>query len=176
MNNKSDFLNLVADRYSVRNFTSEPIKQEDLDLILRAGHLAPTACNLQPQRILVINNEEGIEKLKKCTKCHFDAPTAMIIGYSKEEAWKRKYDGKDSGEIDASIVTTHMMLAAHDIGVGTTWVMYYIPEAVQTEFQIPENIEVIAILVMGYPAEDAKPYPSHSEFRPREEVVFYNKF
>ena len=63
-----DFLKLAEERYSVRSFTEKAVTQEDLEKILKAGHVAPTACNIQPQRILVINSEEAIAKLKTCTK------------------------------------------------------------------------------------------------------------
>lgn len=85
-------------------------------------------------------------KLRKCTECHFGAPAAILICYDKNECWQRKYDGKISGDIDASIVTTHMMLEATVLGVGTTWVMNFIPEAVREEFAIPTNIELVALL------------------------------
>lgn len=171
-----DFLTLAERRYSVRKFKNEPLPQNRIDKILRAGMLAPTGCNYQPQRILVINSEESIQRLRKCTKCHFDAPAAMLICYNKDECWVRKYDEKTSGEIDASIVTTHMMLEAETLGIGTTWVMHFIPEAVRCEFEIPDNIEPVALLVMGYPADDAEPLHLHSEFRPIEELVVYDKF
>ena len=171
-----DFLNLAAERYSVRKFKEEAITQEELDKILKAGYLAPTAKNLQPQRIMVINSEEALEKLQKSTKCHFGTKTALVICYNKEEGYTRPYDGKTSGEIDASIVTTHMMLQAASLGIGTTWVMHFRPEVLRSEFEIPENLEPTAILVMGYPAEDAEPSPMHNQFRPMEEIVSYNKF
>lgn len=170
------FLELAAQRYSVRKFTNQALEQEVIDQIIYAGYLAPTACNLQPQRILVINSEEGINKLRKCTMSHFHAPTAMLICYDVNECWKREYDHKKSGEIDASIVTTHMMLEATALGVGTTWVMHFIPEAVRCEFEIPENIEPVALLVMGYPAPNSKPSHLHSEFRNLEDLVVYNQF
>ena len=176
MNNNIDFLELAAERYSVRKFTDQVIEQDIIDKILKAGHLAPTACNIQPQRILVINSEEAITKLKNCTRCHFDTSTAMLICYDKNECWQRKYDGKTSGDIDASIVTTHMMLEAYTLGVGTTWVMHFNPEAMKEEFAIPDNFEPVALLAMGYPAESAEPYPGHSEFKPLEEMVWYNQF
>lgn len=176
MNMNIDFLKLAAERYSVRSFTTQPLAQETIDLILKAGHLAPTGCNLQPQRLLVINNEEAVAKLRKCTKCHFNAPTAILICYNKAECWVRKYDGKTCGEIDASIVTTHMMLEATALGVGTTWVMHFDLAAIKTEFHIPDKIEPVALLVMGYPASDAQPFAGHSEFRPLEELVLYNTF
>ena len=171
-----DFLQLAADRYSVRKFTDQPVAPEALEKILRAGHIAPTACNRQPQRILVLNTEESLARLRKCTECHFHAPTALLVCYDRDRCWKRAYDGKTSGDIDASIVTTHMMLEAASLGVGTTWVMYFIPEAVREEFSLPDTYEPVAILTMGYPAPDAKPAPAHSEFRPAEEIVAYGRF
>ena len=171
-----DFLELAARRYSVRKFREEKVRQEDLDKILKAGMLAPTAHNDQPQRILVINSDEALEKLKKCTACHFNAPTALLICSDKDACWTRKYDGKKSYDIDAAIVTTHMMLEAENIGVGTTWVMHFRPQVVREEFALPDNYEASAMLMMGYPAPDAEPYPDHFEFKDEKELVFYNEF
>lgn len=171
-----DFLTLVAERYSVRKFKSKHLEQEAIGKILKAGHLAPTGCNYQPQRILVLNTDESIAKLKSCTKCHFDAPTAMLVCYNKEETWTRPYDGAKSAPADACIVTTHMMLEAHSIGVGSTWVMHFDPFAMREAFNIPENIEPAALLVMGYPADDSEPLALHSQFRPLDEIVVYDTF
>lgn len=171
-----DFLKLAAARYSVRNFTKEPLPRAVLDKILQAGHLAPTGCNYQPQRILVLTEPESMEKLKRCTRCHFDAPAAMLVCYNKDECWVRKFDGKNCGVSDACIVTTHLMLEAHCLGVGSTWVMYFDPEAVRREFNIPENIKPVALLMLGYPAPEAQPNRLHEEFRPMEDVVYYESF
>ncbi len=171
-----DFLKLAEERFSVRKFKEEHLEQKIIDEILKAGHLAPTGCNYQPQRILVINTDESIEKLRKCTKCHFGAPTAMLVCYNKDESWVRKYDGALSAPVDACIVNTHMMLYAHEIGVGSCWVMHFDPEAMRKEFNIPENIIPVALLVMGYPADDATPLNLHSEYRPLDEVVVYDSF
>lgn len=171
-----DFLNLAKERYSVRKFKSEHLPQNIIDLILKAGHLAPTGCNYQPQRILVLNTDESMENLKNCTRCHFGAPTAMLVCYNKNETWKRPYDGAQSAPVDACIVTTHMMLQAHSAGVGSTWVMHFDPFKMRETFNIPEEIEPVALLVMGYPAEDAVPLNLHDEFRPMEEIVVYDTF
>lgn len=171
-----DFLKLAEERYSVRKFKNEHLDDETLKKILKAGHLAPTGCNYQPQRILVLNSDESIEKLRKCTKCHFGAPTAMLVCYCKDECWERKYDGHTSGIIDASIVATHIMLEAASIGIGSTWVMHFDPFAMIKEFDIPQNIEPVALLVMGYPAEDAEPLHLHSQYRPENEIVIFDKF
>lgn len=54
--------------------------------------------------------------------------------------------------------------------------MHFKPEAVREEFAIPDHIEPVALLVMGYPSESAKPFPGHSYFKPMEEIVSYNEF
>lgn len=171
-----EFLKFAEERYSVRKFEDKHLEQEIIDKILKAGHIAPTGCNYQPQRILVLNTDESMEKLKNCTKCHFNAPTAMLVCYNKEESWVRKYDGALSAPVDASIVTTHMMLAAHSVGVGTCWVMHFNPFQMRETFNIPENIEPAALLVMGYPAPDSAPLNLHYETRPISDVVSYDTF
>ena len=166
-----DFLDLAEERFSVRSFTDEPVLPDIISRILRAGHVAPTACNLQPQRIYVLESEEALEKLKLCTPCHFNAPLAMLICANVEECWVRPFDGQLSGLVDVSIVTTHMMLQATTEGLGSTWVMHFDPETAAKEFGIPDNEFPVALLVMGYAAEDAIPAPGHLRFRPMQETV-----
>ena len=132
---------------------------------------APTAHNNQPQEIIVVRSEEGLSRLEKCTVCHYHAPLAFIVCYNKNRAWIRDYDGKCSGNVDASIAATHMMLEAEALGIASVWIMYFIPEAVMAEFALPDEVEPVAILYMGYAAE--KPSPAHSERRALEEYVTY---
>lgn len=168
-----EFLKLAEERYSVRKFSQEPVTGDDIDKILKAGHVAPTACNYQPQRIMVINSPEGLEKLKDCTRCHFDCTCAMLVCYNSDECWVRKYDGENSGFVDASIVTTHMMMEATELGIGSTWVMHFNPEKMIETFNLPKNIIPVALLVMGHPAPDAAPIDMHSKVRDINEIVSY---
>ena len=171
-----DFEKLISERYSVRKFEPDHLSQDEIDKILSASHKAPTGCNYQSQRILVLNTDESIEKLKACTKCHFNAPTAMLVCHNKEESWKRVYDGATSSPVDAVIVSTYMVLAAQDIGIGSCIVMHFDPAMMRKEFSIPENIEPSLLLVMGYPAKDSEPLDMHYKNRPLSEVVFYDSF
>ena len=160
------FLDLATNRYSVRKFKDVPVEKEKMEKILEAGRIAPTACNNQPQSVLVLQSPEALEKLKKCTPCHFNAPLAIIICYDKNTSWKRPYDQKDHGDIDASIVCASMMFEATELGLGTTWVCYFDPEAVITEFSLPENTVPSSILPIGYAADNAVPAPLHSQRKP----------
>lgn len=171
-----DFDKIIEDRYSVRSFKNEHLSKEVIDKILLKGHKAPTGCNYQPQKILVLNNDDSINKLRECTRCHFNAPTAMLICHNKDESWKRPYDGEMSSYVDAVIVTTYLMLAAQNEGVGSCWVMHFKPDMLREKFNIPQNIDPVALLLLGYPAEDAKPLDLHFKNKPLEQTVVYDSF
>lgn len=172
-----NFLKLVEERYSVRQFKSKKVEEEKIEKILEAGRVAPTAVNFQPQRILVIQSEDALEKLAECTPYSFGAPLAFLVCYDKEECWKRaKFDDKSSGDIDASIVGTHMMLSAANEGIGSTWVMLFDPIKIKEVYNIPDNIEPVALFPMGYAAEDAKVNKKHYDKKAIEETVVYDYF
>lgn len=171
-----DFLELAKERFSVRSFSDKKVEQDKVDLILDAACVAPTACNFQPQKILVLDNEESLIKLKECTPYHFDAPLAFIIFYDITKSWKRKYDDKEEGDVDASIVTTHMMLEATNIGLGCTWVGSFDPEMVKKQFNVPKDYIPISILPVGYKSENVKPNPIHHNRLDKSEVASYNSF
>jgi len=166
-----DFIQLAEERFSVRKFSDRKVEKEKLDVILRAGQVAPTACNYQPQRIYVIQSEEALAKLQKCKTFRFGETLAILVCVDTNACWKRSYDGKSSGDIDAAIVTTHMMLAAQEVGIGTTWVMHFNPEAIKTEFNLPIFEEPVSLLVMGYASPDAKPSAFHTQKKDLSETV-----
>jgi nitroreductase len=171
-----NFEQLVSIRYSVRKFQNRQVEKEKLDLILEAGRKAPTAANRQPHRILVINKEEGLKKVDICTKYRFDAPSVLLIVYDKTETWVRKFDGENSGQIDAGIVTTQMMLQAADIGLGTTWIMFFDPAKAAEAFKLPEKLIPVAFLILGYPADESVPSEQHSRRHPLDTIVYYDDF
>lgn len=171
-----DFLELAKERYSVRKFDSKPIEAEKVNLILEAGRLAPTAVNYQPQRILVLQTEEELQKLEASNPYRFGQTLVLLICYDKTVSWKRKYDNQDSGEMDASIVATHMMLEAYNLGIGSTWVGHFDPQILRESFAIPENLEPVLLLMLGYPGKDAEPNPLHFKRLDKEQTVFYGSF
>lgn len=170
------FIDLAKSRFSCRKFDSNPVEQEKVDVILESAQAAPTAVNKQPQRILVINDKSILEKLKECTKYTFDAPLCFVVCVNSSIAYNRGYDGKNSADIDGSIVTTHMMLQAQDLGLGTTWVMAFNPEKCKEILSLPDELEPLALLPTGYPADDVQISPLHTKSITTDEMVSYNKF
>ena len=167
----SSFFELAANRYSVRSFDQKGIEPEKLAQVLEAGRVAPTAHNDQPQRIKVITAAEELAKVDECTRCRFGAPAVLLICYDKNTCWKRSFDEALSGEVDASIVTTHMMLAAEELGLGTCWVMYFNPAKAIELFALPENIIPVAMLPMGYKSESAAPSERHADRQNIEKLL-----
>lgn len=166
-----DFLELSKTRYSVLHYQKKQIPNELIDKILEAGISAPTACNFQPQKIKVITSDDDREKLKRVVPSRYYVPAAFLVCYDTNTCWKRAYDGKSSGEIDATIATTHMMLEATNLGLGSIWVMYWNPDTMKAEFQIPEHYEPVALLIFGYP-EDVAPHKEHFERKSIEDIIF----
>lgn len=169
-----DFLELAKERYSVRKMKPEKIKQEDLDKILEAARLSPTAKNLQRERLLVVNTEEGIEKLKQCTACDFGASTIIVISYEKDNEQNESEEARKYGLIDTGIVVTHMCLEATNLGLGTTIVGLFDRELTKKLFNIPEKYQPELLLPIGY--IDRKPSILHEKRKPIEELVKYNEY
>ena len=159
-----DFINIAKSRSSVRDYNNKKVEPEKLEKILEAAHVAPTAANLQPVHLIVVQSEEGLAKIGKAANI-YGASLAIIVCADHDKAWVRPFDGKQTGDIDASILTDHMMLQATELGLGTVWVCYFKPDVlrkeftldpkiVREEFELPDNLEPINILVIGYSDEE----------------------
>ena len=169
------FSDLVKQRYSVRKYAARPIEAEKLAAILEAGRLAPTAVNYQPQRILVVQGED-MEKMKGCSPCIYGAPVVMVVCYDKNASWKSR-TGREIGDVDGGIVLTQMMYQAEELGIGSLIVGIYKENLLRERFAIPENLEIVALLVLGYASDDCEPHPEfHASRKPLEETVFYGSF
>ncbi len=170
-----EFKDLALQRFSERRYDPRPIEQDKLEQILEAGRIAPTACNYQPQRFLLIRSEEARAKLRSITRFHYNSPMAVLVCYDKDVVWRNPYDRlyKDynSGEQDASIAAASMMFEAFDIGVHSVWVRDFDSKAVIEAFEIPDNLVPVMILVLGYPGEGSKPNAWHFKKRPIEDFV-----
>ena len=167
-----EFSNVIKERYSVRKYKPDMLGEDDLNAILKAGMLAPTGCNYQPQRIYVLQSDAALAKIRALSRCAFDAPVVLLIALDETADWKSPLEaGCRAGVQDVSIVADHMMLAAWDRGVGSCWVNYFKPTEVKAAFGLPENETPILLMTLGYPADDAKPLSLHHESKELSEIV-----
>lgn len=168
-----NFLQLAEERYSVRSYSDQPVEQEKINQILKAAQLAPTAVNYQPQMIYVLKSEDALNRINRLCRCIYGAPLVFLICSDERKTWKSHTErGYSSGEMDCSIVTTHMMLEAWEEGLGSVWVRLFDVEAVAEAFGLPSYIKPICLLPVGYASKDSVPYaPWHDVYRPIEEFT-----
>ncbi|HIR93165.1 MAG TPA: nitroreductase family protein [Candidatus Egerieimonas intestinavium] len=168
-----EFREVIKNRYSCKRFDGRRVEEAQLEAILEAGRLAPTAKNLQEQRIYVVQSPEGLAKLDKVTPCRYGAATCLVVAFDRENVFTYPGDKRDSGVEDATIVATHMLLAAADQGVDSCWINFFDPENLARELGLPENEEVLMILDLGYALEGTKPLATHSQRKALKETVTY---
>lgn len=168
-----NFLNIAKQRFSVRSYTGQAVEKEKLDKILEAAHVAPTAANLQPAQLIVVQSEDGLAKIGRAANI-YGVPLAIIVCADHEKAWVRPFDKKQTGDIDTSILTDHMMLQATELGLGSVWICYFKPDVISREFKLPDHLEPVNILAVGYSNEEAAEPERHSKTRiPINQLVSY---
>jgi len=170
------FLDLAKQRYSVRKYENRPIEDDKLNMILEAGRVAPTAANLQPNVFLVLKDKEAMEKLSLACNPH-GAPAAIVACADKNTAWVRPFDSHSMVDVDATIACDHMMLCAQDLGLSTCWITYFDPVILRKEFNIPQNLIPVNILVLGYGADKPQSPDRHTATRkPLSQYIQYGSF
>ena len=168
-----EFREVIKNRYSCKKYSDRQVDADQLNAILEAGRLAPTAKNLQEQHIYVLQSAEALARIDAVTPCRYGAPTVLVVAFDKSNVFTYPGGKRDSGVEDASIVATHMVLAAADEGVDSCWINFLDPEKLASALGLPENEEVLMVLDIGYAAEGAGPLPNHSSRKPLSETVSY---
>ncbi len=168
----NNFLELVRQRVSVRDFSAREVEQEKLDSIFDAVRFAPSAANFQPWRFFVIRSEAGRQKLYPAYPRQWfaTAPVYIVACYDQTTSWKRGFDNKDHGDIDVAIGVEHLCLAAAEQGLGTCWVCHFDPAVCSRQLELPENLVPVAIIPLGYPAGTPSATTPRKE---REEIVTF---
>ncbi len=168
-----EFTKLIQERYSCKKYSGEKIKPEQLQAILEAGRLAPTAKNLQEQHIYVIESEEALAKIDQATPCRYGAPTVLAVTYDTGNVFTYPGGKHQSGAEDAAIVATHLMLAAANEGVDSCWINFFDPDLLAKSLGLPENEEILMLLDLGFKADGAGPLPNHASRKELSETVSY---
>jgi nitroreductase len=171
-----DFLNLARLRYSSRKYKQQNVEKDKLLYVLEAGRVAPSAVNFQPLFFVVVD-ERNLENVQSCYLRDWfrNVPMCIVICSDHSKSWKRA-DGKDHADIDAAIAADHITLAATSIGLATCWVCNFNRQRLCEVLNLPDFIEPVVIIPLGYP-EDSADQDRHSEKRkPLSEIVIEGKF
>lgn len=168
-----EFKEVITKRYSCKKYSDRPVEAEKLTAILEAGRQAPTAKNLQEQHIYVLQSAENLAKVDAVTPCRYGAPTVLVAAFDKNNVFTYPGGKRDSGVEDATIVATHMILAAANEGVDSCWINFFDPEKLAELLGLPENEEILMVMDLGYAAEGTGPLPNHGSRKPLAETVTY---
>ncbi len=171
---RMEFANLIESRYSARAYRPDAVGNDQLERILNAGRLAPTAANRQPFRIIVVTTAQAREALGRIYHREWftQAPLVLAVVGVSREAWTRQVDGVNHHTIDAAIVMDHLVLAAANEGLGTCWVCNFDPQEARALLDLPSGVEPIAFTPLGHPADKPKP----KSRRPLGELVMRERW
>ena len=167
-----EFKDVIQNRYSCKDFSTQQIEKEKLMEILKAGRVAPTAKNLQEQKIYVVQSKEYLDKIDACTPCRYHAPTVLVVASDKNNVFDYPGNERNSGIEDATIVATHLMLAAYNAGIDSCWINFFDPQEMKKALDLPENEEVVMMLDLGY-GNQKEPLPNHHLKKELAETVKY---
>ena len=168
------FRDLAEARFSLRNYDSRPIEQEKIDCLLECVRLAPSAVNFQPCVFYVVTDQALLAQLQDCYNRDWfkTAPMCIVACGNHQQAWHRKLDGKDHTDIDVAIAVDHLTLAAVDMGLGSCWICNFDAQKCAQVLDLPEGVEPIAMVAIGYAATDERPLKKRKS---HDELFVYKK-
>jgi nitroreductase len=162
----------IRKRYSCRAYQDRPVEQEKLDQLLEAARLAPSAKNTQDWRFVIVADEDTKRQVADTTNrpAVFGKVGAIIVACSNSDEVMRC--GQAIGPIDVAIALEHIALQAAELGLGTCWIGSFSADKVRQILGIPEDVAIIELMAVGYPADE----PKKTQREPMERIVCYDKW
>ena len=176
-----NFKELAQRRYSCRSYLSRQVEDEKIVHVLETARLAPSAKNLQPWHFVVIQEPESLTRIRSCYAGEWleSAPMIIVACGDHKAAWYRA-DGKNHTDIDVAIAIDHLTLAAVDIGLATCWICNFDVIKCAKILQLPEGVEPLAMIPLGYPADQPDTERHHIKRKKLDEIIhkkmFYYKY
>ncbi len=161
-----DFQELIRVRRSIRAYKPEDLPEDVVHRVVDAARVAPSACNLQPFRFIVITDQETRHKLQAAyqREWFWSAPVILAACALPGEGWVRA-DGFNAAELDTAIAMDHVILAAAEEGLGTCWVCNFDEHKAKEILGVPASVRILAMTPLGYPAGEPRPFQrkAHSD-------------
>ena len=173
---KTAFLDLAEKRRSVRAYKPDEVPEELLQTVLEAGRLAPSACNKQPWRFIVVRSETVRRALGAAyaREWFWKAPLVIAVCILPKEAWTRSHDGKNYAMADGALAMDHLQLAAAELGLGTCWIAAFDPAAAREILGLPDGVEIVGMTPLGF--SDVEANPRVRSRRPLGETVMKERW
>jgi len=175
---------ILEARRSVRGYTSQPIKEEDIKTIFEAARVAPSACNSQTWRFIAVTDRALIQKIAHegmrlvVRNTWTETAPLIIVGCSQLDILANRVGSLVTGieyyQIDMGIAMEHIVLKATELGLGSCWIGWFHEKKIKEILEIPQKIKVLALLSVGYPKDNnATPMKKR---KPLEEIFYREKW
>ncbi|MDD3819325.1 MAG: nitroreductase family protein [Actinomycetota bacterium] len=171
----SSLMDIIEKRKSIRSYKPQDVSEEDLNYVLEAFRKAPSAKNLQPWKLIVVKDRKKINDLAiACNNQTFltQAPVLIVACALEDEAYGKMGGYMNSFPVDIGIALEHLILAATERGLGTCWIGAFNEKMVKDVLDIPDNVRVVALTPLGYPAEEGRLRGRKS----LSEIVCYDRY
>lgn len=173
-----DVFEAINNRRSIRDYdASKPVPKELIEKIIEAARWAPTAGNRQPIEIVVVSDQEHREKMASVSGYGFylkDSPIALVVCVNQNKYTKGYETLRDMyTPMDSSAAIMNMMIAATSLGLGTCWNSVFDKNVVRELLNIPEHVEPITLIALGYPSKLPEKTPRR---RPLEEYIHWDTY
>ncbi len=172
------FIELAKQRFSCRSFKPQPVEKEKLELVMEAARIAPSAANYQPWHFIVVSEKEQLLQVQNAYRRSWllTAPVVIVACVDSSKAWIRSFDSKNHSDIDIAIAIDHITLQASDLGLATCWICHFEIEKCRTIFNLPDYVEPIALIPIGYPDAEPKPDRHNTQRKSSSEIVHWEKW
>ena len=179
------FHELTNLRQSVRKYSEIPVEREKIEKIIEAVHIAPSACNSQPWKIIIVDEPELINEVAKATfsktisfnKFTVEAPVIAVLVIEKAKLIAQiggTIKDMEYPKIDIGIAAAHFCLQAAELGLGTCMIGWFDEKKIRQLLNIPEKRKVGLVITLGYPPEN---YKVRKKIRkPLDEICGFNQY
>ncbi len=181
-----NFTDLIQNRQSVRSYTDQPVEKEKLQQIIEAVHIAPSACNSQPWKLIIVDKPELKEKVAKATRLSnavafnkwvVQAPIIAVLVIEKAKLIAQiggSIKNQEYPEYDIGIAADHFCLQAAELGLGTCMIGWFDEDKIQELLHIPKKKKIGLLITLGYAPED---YKQRKKIRKKVAKIYgFNKY
>ncbi len=168
-------LEAIQKRQSIRKYLEDPIPEQALLRVLEAARLAPSGKNLQPWKFIVVKDKALREELARASAGQFfmaRAPLIIVACGFPDNCYARMGRYMKSWPVDVAIALEHLILQAQEEGLGTCWIGSFEEQEVKSILKIPEEVKVLALTPLGFPAER----PASRGRKSLDEIVSYDRY
>jgi Nitroreductase len=162
-----DTITAILTRRSIRQFSSQTVSEEDIELLLHCAMQAPSAGNAQLWQFIILTDRSLLNKIQEFhpfAEALETSPLAILV--CGDERYEKR---PGRWPMDCSAATQNILLAAHSRGLGAVWISIHPDleriEEIRRLLFLPDEIHPVSLVALGYPSEEPEPSDNYKPDR-----------